>query len=90
VTAAALPTLKRKIRHPKIWIKLRPNTDSWKSASKSLNHTTGHLLFQGNRYGESLVLKKDYLEGKQGKRLPTVPSARAVAFFCDGCMTRLK
>jgi hypothetical protein len=64
VTAAALPTLKRKIRHPKMRIKLRAKTNSWKSVSKSLNHTTGHLLFQGNRYRETLVLKRDYLEGK--------------------------
>jgi hypothetical protein len=81
VTAAALPTLKRKIRHPKMRIKLRANTHSWKSVSKSLNHTTSHLLFQGNRYGELLVLKRDYLEGNWGKRLPTIPSARAVALF---------
>jgi hypothetical protein len=66
VAAPALPTLSRRIRHPKIRINLRANTHSWKSVPKPLNHTTGLRLFQGNRGRESLVFKRDYLEKELG------------------------
>ncbi len=49
VAAPALPTLRRKIRHPKVRIKLRANINSWKSVPKPLNHTIGLRLFQGSR-----------------------------------------
>jgi hypothetical protein len=47
-------------------IKLRANTNSWKSVPKSMNHTTGLRLFQGSRDRESFAAKKDFLAGEQG------------------------